>query len=133
MTKRICSKFKKKSRIRETKNLLIDADSRTNTILEKLHDFLVFFFWIFCVIIYIYKYIYIIYPFFIEKKTLLFLERLRAKKKLGLFSSSRGSVIFSFFPPGTHHVTSGPIKDLKKKLHPMSQTNGHGNSMNESA
>ena len=27
-----------KSRIRETKNLSTDADSRTDTILEKLHD-----------------------------------------------------------------------------------------------
>ena len=29
----------KKSRIPETKNLLTDADSRTNTILERLRDF----------------------------------------------------------------------------------------------
>ena len=30
----------KKSRIRETKNLSTDADSRTDTILERLHDLL---------------------------------------------------------------------------------------------
>ena len=43
--------------------------------------------------------------------------------------------------PGTDHVTSGPIKGLGKKLHPMAQTNrqthrhpgGHGDSMTETA
>ena len=34
----------KKSRIREKKNLLTDADSRTDTILEGLHYFFIFFF-----------------------------------------------------------------------------------------
>ena len=32
-------KVAEKSRIRETKNLSTDADSRTGTILERLHDF----------------------------------------------------------------------------------------------
>ena len=32
------SNLKKKSRIRETKNLSTDADSRTDTILERLQD-----------------------------------------------------------------------------------------------
>ena len=39
--------------------------------------------------------------------------------------------------PGTDHVTSGPMRGLKKKLHPMTQTNkqtdAYGNSMTESA
>ena len=34
----------KKTRIRETKNLLTDADSRTDTIFERLHDLSLFLF-----------------------------------------------------------------------------------------
>ena len=33
---------------------------------------------------------------------------------------------------GTDHVISGPIRGLKK-LHPMAQTDRHGNSMIEAA
>ena len=36
----ICKKLKKKTRIRETLNLSTDADSRNDTILEKLQFFL---------------------------------------------------------------------------------------------
>ena len=43
--------------------------------------------------------------------------------------------------PGTDHVISGPMRGLEQKLHPMTQTNrqtepqtdGHGDSMTESA